>query len=206
MRTIRRVRLSAVLVLASLSAALAGCAEDSDLSSEEDARRAYLGLDGSIEKTLDLGMAGFNEASSANIPTQNGQGDVSGTITIDGQVDQGASDNKGLRLTVALADYSDGPAETVEDDDIDITYDTDPARLPEVDLTLRNIPDGTLEGTLLGTYEMRGDIEGTATLDLTISGTIEDDGDGGVSRMPGNTHVTGVARSGDATFEIDVMI
>jgi hypothetical protein len=206
MRTIRRVQFSSVLLLASLSAALAGCAEDSDLGSEEDARRAYLGLDGSIEKTLDLGMTGFNEASSANIPTQNGVGEVSGTITIDGQVDQGASDNKGLRLTVALADYSDGPAETVEDDDIDITYDTDPARLPEVNLTLRDIPDGTLEGTLLGTYEMRGDIEGTATLDLTISGTIEDDGAGGVSRTPGNTHVTGVARSGDGTFEIDVMI
>jgi len=206
MRTIRRVRFSSVLLLASLSAALAGCAEDSDLSSEDDARRAYLGLDGSIEKTLDLGMIGFNEASSANIPTQNGQGDVSGTITIDGQVDQGASDNKGLRLTVALADYSDGPAETVDDDDIDITYDTDPAQLPAVDLTLRNIPDGTLEGTLLGTYGMRGDIEGTATLELTMSGTIQDDGSGGVSRTPGNTHVTGVARSGDATFEIDVMI
>src|SRR5687768_13934921 len=92
MRTIHRVRLLSVVLLASLSATLLGHGEDSALGSVEDARRAYLGLDESIEKTLDLGMLGFNAASSANIPTQNGEGDVSGTITIDGQVDQGASD------------------------------------------------------------------------------------------------------------------
>jgi hypothetical protein len=206
MRTIRRFSVSSLLVSSLFAAAVTGCADESDLDSADDARRAYLGLDGSIEKTLDLGMAGFNAASSANIPTQSGEGDVSGTITIDGQVDQGASDNKGMRLTAALVDYSDGPAETVEDDPIDITYDTDPGALPAVDLTLRNIPDGTLEGTLGGNYQMHGDIEGTARLDLTFAGTIEDDGSGGVTRTPGATHVTGVAHSGDATFDIDVMI
>lgn len=185
-----------------------GCAQDdeSDLDSVDDARRAYLGLDGSIEKSLDLGMDGFNAASNANIPTQSGDGDESGTITIDGQVDQGASANKGMRLTAALEMYSDGPVERVDDEDIVITYDTYPDDLPELTLTLRNIPDGTLEGTLMGTYEMHGDIEGTATLELSFSGPIEDDGSGGVSRTVGQTQVTGVARSGDATYEIDVTI
>jgi hypothetical protein len=189
-----------------LCSSVLGCAEDEGLGSEEDARRAYLGLDGSIEKSLDLGMDGFNAASNANIPTQMGEGDASGTITIDGQVDQGASDNKGMRLTVALEEYSDGVIERVDDEDIAIVYDTYAEELPDLTLTLRNIPNGTLEGTLIGTYEMHGSIEGTATLDLSMSGTIEDDGTGGVTRTPGQTHVTGVARSGDFTFEVDVDI
>jgi hypothetical protein len=190
----------------SLSLVAVGCSDDGDLNSEEDARRAYLGLDGSIEKGLDLGMDGFNAATNANIPTQAGTGDVSGTITVDGQVDQGASDNKGMRLTVALEDYSDGVIETVDDEDIEITYDTRADDLPDLTLTLRNIPDGTLEGTLVGTYDMSGSIEAVATLDLSFSGTIEDDGSGGISRVVGDTHVTGTATSGDAVYDIDVDI
>jgi hypothetical protein len=198
------------LLLGSLLVMPLGCAHEDEneaqLSSEEDARRAYLGLDQSIEKSLDLGMDGFNAASSANIPTQTGDGDVSGRIVVDGQVDQGASDNKGMRLTVELVDYSDGVIEQVDDEHVEITYDTYPDDLPDLTLSLRNIPDGTLEGSLVGTYEMHGYIEGTASLDLTISGTIEDDGSGGITRTVGETHVTGVAHSGDYTYDVDVTI
>lgn len=195
------------LLLGSLLVLPLGCADDENgLASEEDARRAYLGLDQSIEKALDLGMDGFNAASNANIPTQSGEGDVAGTIVVDGQVDQGASDNKGMRLTVALEGYSDGVIERVDDEDVEIVYDTYPDDLPDLTLSLRDIPDGTLEGTLVGTYELHGSIEGTATLDLTISGPIEDDGSGGVSRTVGQTHVTGVARSGDYAYDVDVTI
>jgi hypothetical protein len=194
------------LVLCSLSIAPFGCADDGSIGSEEDARRAYLGLDESIEKALNLGMDGFNAATNANIPTQRGEGDVSGSITIDGQVDQGASSNKGMRLTVALVDYSDGVVERVDGEDIEITYDTYPDDLPDLTLTLRNIPNGTLGGSLVGTYEMHGDIVGTATLDIMMSGAIEDDGNGGITRTVGQTHVTGVARSGDYVYDIDVTI
>jgi hypothetical protein len=206
MRTNHRV-LSSIFG-ASLFALAVGCAEDDDgeIGSEDDARRAYLGLDESVEKALNLGMDGFNAASNANIPTQSGVGEVSGTITVDGQVDQGASDNKGMRLTVALVEYSDGPVERVDDDDIEITYDTDEADLPDLTLSLRDIPNGTFEGTLLGTYEMHGDIEGTATLDLMMSGPIEETADGGITRTVGQTHVTGVATSGDAHYDVDVTI
>ena len=195
--------LSAALPFALL---LAGCGDESDLDSAEDARRAYLGLDGSLEKALDLGMEGFNAASNANISPQSGMGDASGMITVDGQVDQGASDNKGMRLTLALEMYSDGVIETVDDMDIEITYDTDPANLPALDVMMKMIPDGDFEGTMVGTYQMRGSIEGTATLDLALSGQLMDDGSGGVSRLPGQTHVTGTARSGDATYDVDVTI
>mgnify|MGYP001433750592 CR=1 FL=1 len=196
-----------LLVCLVASALVAGCGEDdgTDLDSEDDARRAYLGLDGSIEKSLDLGMDGFNAASSANISPQMGVGDVDGTIVVDGQVDQGASDNKGMRLTVALDHYTDGPVERVDDEDIEIVYSTE-GELPNLDISLRNIPNGTLEGTLVGTYQMEGDIEGTATLNLSFSGTIEDDGSGGVSRTVGGTHVTGQAISGDAHYDVDVTL
>jgi hypothetical protein len=204
-----RVHPKTLLSCVVLSLALGGCAgddDDSGLGSEDEARRAYLGLDASIEKSLNLGMDGFNAASNANIPPQMGMGDVTGTIVIDGQVDQGASDNKGMRLSVTLDQYSDGPVERVDDEDIEITYFTIDGNLPALTLSLRNIPDGTLDGTLVGTYEMEGDIEGTATLDLAISGPIEDDGSGGITRTIGQTHVTGHATSGDATYDVDVTL
>jgi len=52
---------------------------------------------------MQLGFDGFNSASSANIATQTAAGAKSGTLTVTGQVDQGASANKGMRLQVALA-------------------------------------------------------------------------------------------------------
>jgi hypothetical protein len=198
--------LRALLPLGFLFGSLSvGCSDDG-VSSDEEARRAYLGLDSSIEKALGLGMDGFNAASSANIPEQMTTGDVTGTMVVSGQVDQGVSPNKEMRLLVALVDYSDGPAVTVEEEDINITYDTDAAALPALDLSLRNIPDGTFTGTLLGTYSMSGDLDGSVTLNLTMSGEIESDGTGGIRRKLGTTHVTGTATSGDGTYNVELMI
>src|SRR5690606_4685279 len=81
----------AVLPLFTLLTALAtGCSDDG-VNSDEEARRAYLGLDGTIAKSLNLGMDGFNAADSANIPEQSDVGDESGTLVINGKVDQGSS-------------------------------------------------------------------------------------------------------------------
>lgn len=194
-------------LLGSMIALGAGCAEEEppSVSSDEQARRAYLGLDDSIDKAVNLGMQGFNEATSANISPQTTDGDVSGTITISGQVDQGASDNKEMRLFVELVDYSDGPALRVDGEDIDITYDTDPADLPNLDISLRNIPNGTFTGTLVGRYLMTGDLEGEVLLDLAISGEIEEDG-GGIRRTIGTTLVTGEAVSGDGVYVVELQI
>src|SRR5687768_10376015 len=78
-----------------------------DVGSDEDAERAYGGLDASIDKAIQLGFDGFNAASSANIPPQTAAGNKAGTMTVAGQVDQGASDNKTMNLTEALTGYSD---------------------------------------------------------------------------------------------------
>ncbi|HEU0033490.1 MAG TPA: hypothetical protein VFQ53_22820 [Kofleriaceae bacterium] len=187
-----------------------GCSSD-DLDSDEEARRAYFGLDESIGKSLTLGFVGFNAATNANLPANccNDVGIVSGTLVITGQVDAGTSDNKQMRLRIGMVDYNDGVFRVDgSDQDIDITYDTsaDPLLQPELDLSLHSFPGGTYDGTLIGDYSMTGDIEGTATLNLIFTGDISDDGTGKTVRTPGMTHVTGTATSGDGTFDVDITI
>lgn len=193
-----------------LALGVAACGSD-DIDSDEEARRAYLGLDLSIEKSLQLGFDGFNAAQSANIPPQMAAGAAGGTLTISGQVDQGSSDNKGMRLRVGMVGYTEGVQEIEFEGDtveVDLTYDTtDVVEMqPALDLSLRNIPNGTFTGTLTGTYVMRGDIEGEATLSLMFSGQIKDDGAGKTIRTPGTTMITGTAVSGDGTFNVNITL
>ncbi len=188
-----------------LSASLVGCGDE--VSSDEQARRAYLGLDKSIEKSLQLGFAGFNAASSANISPQTANGDTTGTLTVSGQVDQGSSANKGMRLRVGMTNYSDGTV-TVDDETVKITYQTatNTTAQPALDLSLRNIPNGTFTGTLVGAFQMSEDLEGEVTLNLSMSGMIEDDGTGKVRRKAGSTTVTGTAKSGDGEYQVNVTL
>lgn len=186
----------------------AACGGDDSVDSDEEARRAYLGLDNSIEKSLNLGMDGYNAADNANIPDQSGTGEVAGTIVISGQVDSGVSDNKEMRLYIAMVDYNDGPFAVDQDseEEIDITYNTDAAALPYLELSLRDIPNGTFTGTLTGDYTMAGDLEGEVTLDLTMSGEIMGPDADTITRVEGTTHVTGTASAGDGTYDVDVTI
>jgi hypothetical protein len=177
---------------------LAGCS-DSGVSNEEEAHRTYLGLDAMIGKAMDLGFAGFNAASSANIPPQSGTGTVKGTLKITGQVDQGASNNKGMRLKVELVDYQD-------DANIKVTFATDAASLPSLELNLKSIPNGTLNGTLAGNFNMVGDLKGAVTLTLTMSGQLQPDPADAkkVQRKPGTTTVTGTAQSSYGIYAVNV--
>jgi len=192
-----------------LTALLGAACGGDGIDSDEEARRGYLGLDTSIEKSLTLGFAGFNAASSANIDPQTTTGTKAGTLVITGQVDQGASANKGMRLHVGMVGYTDGAVviEGVEET-INITYDTnkDPQMQPFLNLTLRNIPTGTLEGTLTGVYVMTGDIAREATLNLTFSGKLQSSGTGGVNRVPGMTVVTGTASTGDGMYAVNITL
>ena len=98
--------LRGAILFGGLAMAAAACGDDG-VSSTEDAKNAYLGLDPSIDKAITLGFAGFNSAKSANIDAQTAMGTKSGTLTVTGQVDQGNSANKGMRLLVAMTGYSD---------------------------------------------------------------------------------------------------
>ena len=53
-----------------------------EVANEESAQYAYLGLDGAVDRALQLGFDGFNAAKSANIPEQTGDGDAAGTMTV----------------------------------------------------------------------------------------------------------------------------
>jgi hypothetical protein len=200
-------RLAVLGLTLSLATSLLGCGDE--VSSDEQARVAYLGLDGAIEKSLALGFAGFNAASSANIPQQQDTGDLAGLLAINGQVDQGASANKGMRLRVGMVDYTDGDVTLPEGtEQVAITYDTsvDLTQQPELTLSLRDIPNGTFTGTLVGTFQMEGALEGDVTLNLSMSGVIEDDGTGKVRRKVGTTTVTGTATSDGDTYEVNVTL
>lgn len=180
------------------------------VGSDRDAELAYLGLHEAVGRALELGLRGFSEADSANIPTQEGEGDVSGTMVVDGQVDQGASDNKGLRLSVALTEYAD--VVDVDDDpqvEVAITYETVGGAPADVDLKLRGIPDGTFEGTFVGTFLMVGDLTDEVTLDLALAGALEPDTtvEGGTQRADGETTVTGTATTArGTTFTVDLAL
>lgn len=191
--------------------ALTACNPDK-LSSDEEAEYAYRGLDTAVSRALKLGLKGFNEASSANIADQSEDGDVSGTLTVSGQVDQGNSDNKGLRLDLTLEDYADFEdvdGDDDDDDEIEIVYNTDASALPALDLSLRDMPTGTLTGTLVGTFLLDGDIEGDVTLDLSLEGPTEEDPDqpGYTRRVEGQTTVTGTATNeDDGIYEVNTTL
>jgi hypothetical protein len=201
--------------LLAFSMGAAACSSD-EVDSDEEARRAYLGLDGSIEKSLNLGFQGFNLATSANIDAQMTNGDKAGTIAIDGQVDQGASSNKEMRLYIAMVGYDDGDvAYNDKGDTVHIVYDTstDMTMQPYLDLHLANVPTGTMTGTLdanttmTGVYKLSGDIKGELTLNVTINGALMAGSNNTVVRVPGMTTVVGTATNGDGgVYDINVTL
>lgn len=182
---------------------LAGCG---GVASEDDARIASLGLNTMVSEVLALGLAGFAAADSANIPPQSADGADSGSIDVAGQVDQGASANKGLRLQVTLADYAettiDDPT-TDEVEELELLYSTPDDDTLAVDLSLRNIPDGTLTGTIAGDARITGDLEAEIDVALSLSGGLESDGTGGTQRTTGTTSVTGTVTSANGSFDVD---
>lgn len=196
-RSTRRTALALTLCSALVGLSLAGCSGGA-VDDETAARVAYLGLDRGVDRAIDLGFAGFNAASSANIPEQTAAGDLSGTMVVNGQVDQGASDNKGMRLIVALDTYSDGPV-----DEVDVVYD---GSATDLDMNFKGLPDAELTGTWTGSLVLGGDLGGPVTLDLAFTGTTEDAGDGTIRRVAGSIHVTGTATSDYGVFPVDVML
>lgn len=189
---------------------LAAACDGSKVTSDEEAEMAAVGLDRAVERVLDLGLRGYGLADSANIDPQSEPGEVSGTMTVGGQVDQGSSDNKGLLLGVTLVDYADRVDLDPEDDEeapVEVTYDTEPGAEPYADLKLRDLPEGTMDGTLTGKVWLEGDLDGEVTLALTIDAALTSDGADGVSRVEGATRVTGTVTNDDGdTYTVDLTL
>jgi hypothetical protein len=117
-----------------------------------------------------------------------------------------------MRLYIAMVDYTDGDVVIKQDgkDDVlvNITYDTNPdvTLQPFLNLKLAGIPDGTFTGTLIGTYSMEGDIEGSVDLNLSFAGKLMPNGTGGTTRAPLMTTVTGTAKAGDGTYDVNLTL
>jgi hypothetical protein len=190
------MRTAPIFVLAALTLLAAFAACGNGVSSTEDAQKAYLGLDSSVDKAIQLGFDGYNfNPNGANIQPQSADGGVSGTMTVTGQVDQGASNNKGMRLVDALSNYSD---------DGHVTYNTDQGAPPALVINLKNIPSGTLDGSLNGSFLMTGGLTGQVSLALTFTGQLEAGSGNTVVRKAGTTHITGTATSPAGTYNVDV--
>lgn len=176
------------------------------VASDEAARLSYLGLDPGIGRALGLGFDGFNAASSANIPTQTADGATSGTMTVSGQVDQGSSANKGMRLQLALVEYADPFPSDVDASQVQVQYATPGGAPLALELQLRDIPSGTMTGTLKGSVQMEGDLNGELGLDLALAGDIEEDPDhpGQTRRQAGTIRVTGTAVSDYGEYAVDL--
>jgi len=176
------------------------------VASENSARLAYMGLDQAIDKALNLGMQGFNMATSANIAPQMATGAVSGTLTVGGQVDQGASPNKQMRLTTEFVTYSDGFAASADAGTLRVTYAAGPETTPSLNLALRNIPNGTFTGTFVRSLQMSGGLMGTVTLDVSFTGSIRavSGSASAIERTPGTTVITGSAVSDYGTYTINI--
>ncbi len=191
-----------LLRLSVLALALAGCTPDTgDVKNEESARLAYLGLDGAVGRAIQLGFDGYNAADSANIPEQSQAGELTGTMIVSGQVDQGSSDNKGMRLQVTL---QDAYADVVLEGDRAVTYDGGPATF---NMNFKGLPDAALSGTLVGNFTMDGDLVGDVALNVSFTGTtMAGAGVDEIVRVPGTIKVTGTATSDYGVFNIDVAL
>jgi hypothetical protein len=177
------------------------------VNSDEEARRAYLGLDKSISKSLALGFTGYNAATNANIPTEMTTGDVSGTLTVTGHVDQGNPNQVSMGLSVAMTTYSDGK-DAIDDmaSTVNITYTTSNSALPSLSLKLNASAGDTLSGSLSGEYTMSGDLKGTVTLNLQLDGKFSGNAPN-VTRVEGSTTVTGTAvNSSGGTYTVNTTI
>lgn len=173
------------------------------VDSAVEAEATWRGLDLALSRALDLGLAGFAAADSANIPTQSGAGEISGSMQVDGQADQGSSDNKGLRLEVGLVDYVDLDPVEVGGLALHFAYDTETPL--DIDLQLRDMPAGSLSGTVVGELRLSGDLAGPAVLDLLVEGETEADDQGEAVRKAGSTQVQGtVTGPGGGVFAVDV--
>ena len=75
---------------------------------------------------------------------------------------------------------------------------------PALNINLKSIPSGTVDGSLNGSFMMSGGLSGQVSLNLTFAGQIEPGADGGVQRKAGTTHITGTATSPAGTYNVDV--
>lgn len=159
-----------------------------------------------------MAFVGFNAASSANIPPQTAMGDAMGTIVVDGQVSQGMSANREMRLNITLANYQDMVTDAPDGGTsaaLHLTYDKpEDAGTPlSMSLSLRPNTQPSLTGTISGTLRLSGDLQGTVTVFFGITGEIRSMSGMGMryELVPGSTRIAGSVMSAFGTYNVDIM-
>ncbi|MDP3277551.1 MAG: hypothetical protein Q8Q09_20360 [Deltaproteobacteria bacterium] len=178
------------------------------VSNADSARRAYVGFDKGVSRAISLGFDGLTAASSANIPEQTAAGDVMGTMLVAGQVSQGSSTNREMRLTVQVTDYQDMVVDMPDDAGAGTTlrhrYSTVMGQTP-LPLTISLRPP-MFTGTLTGTVRMAGELAGDVTFNLVLAGQVESPMGMPTrfQRVPNGTRITGTVTSPYGTYTVDV--
>ena len=186
---------------------LAACTNNS-VDSTTAARRAYLGLDKSVSKSLQMAFAGYDAATNANIPAQTTMGDSTGTLVIVGKVDSGNCTQLSMSLDVGMATYSDGKFMD-GNTSVSVTYatSTDVTMQPVLGIKLNGSSNNAINGTLVGDYTMTGDLKGTVALDLMLTGMFTGTCPNAVTRVAGSTTVTGTAtNSSGGVYDVNVTL
>jgi hypothetical protein len=184
-----------------------GACTNNSVDSDTQARRAYLGLDKSISKSLELTFQGY-DTGMTNFPPQMTTGDKTGTITVSGKADSGNCSQLSIGINVGMTNYSDGPFKDGSTT-LNVTYatSTDTAMQPALGIKLNGSSGNSINATLMGDYTMTGDLKGTVTLDLTIVGTFSGTCPNAVQRVAGSTTVTGTAvNSSGGMYTVNVTI
>lgn len=177
------------------------------VSNDAAARKTYVGLDRGVDRALSLAFAGFNAASSANIPPQMASGDLAGTMLVEGQVSQGSSANREMRLQVTLTDYRDMVSDNGDGGTgaaLRLIYSKPTNGTPiTMDISLR---PPAFTGTFVGTLNMTGELEAAVTVNIAMAGQLEAVAGttNNYQRVAGSTRITGTVTSSYGTYNVDV--
>lgn len=199
-----RVRAFALVAIASGigGVVLAGCGggdKKKKVEDEDAVQLAFENFQPTILKITTAGIAAKGTASQgANIPVIPLVGLVTGTGGIGGTVAQSGGQNENLNLWVELNAYSDTGDVTFQTDN---TSDTTKLQF---DLQITNQPqDNRMDGTIVGSLTLGGDIEGTGIFDLATASDLEDD-DGQPDLIC--THVTGTVEADSEVIDVDFVL
>jgi hypothetical protein len=113
-----------------------------------------------------------------------------------------------MSLDVGMTDYSDGKFMDGSTS-LSVTYATSTTvtSQPVLGIKLNGSSGNSIAATLMGDYTMTGDLKGTVTLDLTITGTFSGTCPSAVMRVPGTTMVTGTAvNSSGGMYDVNVTL
>jgi len=191
-----------LLVVSALTIAVAAaaCGDKKKKVVDADAvETMFVNFQPTLLKIMSAGIAAkTTSASGANIPTIGLVGAVQGTGGVGGQVAQSTGQNQNLNLWVELNDYSDTG---------DVVFQTDNTSNDtklQFDLQITNQPpDNQMDGTLVGTLTLDGDVEGTGEFDLAFASDLMDD-DNAPDLIC--TRVTGTVAAGTLSTSVDFVL